>query len=93
MFATLDINNRKRSSQLIIRYARKLVKVTYLMRHACIQEDIEENLPMDLIMEFFSTGRRVGGNSGAYRLNRKWEQFLNDDAWASRLEGVRVHVV
>lgn len=54
IFVTLDISNRKRSRQLIICYARKLVKVTYLMRHACIQEDIEENLPMDLIMKFFS---------------------------------------
>lgn len=37
MFVPLDLNNRP-FSRCLVRYAQKLLKVTYLTRHACIQD-------------------------------------------------------
>lgn len=56
-FVALDINNRRCSCCLLLQYAQKLLKVTHLTKHICIQDDIKEYLPLDLILRFFSIDR------------------------------------
>lgn len=34
------------------------------------------------------TGKKIGGNSSAFKLNREWEKFAKDKEWKPRLEGI-----
>jgi hypothetical protein len=34
------------------------------------------------------TGKKMGGNSSAFKLNREWEKFAKDKEWEPRLEGI-----
>jgi hypothetical protein len=43
--------------------------------------------------EYRPNGKRIGGNAGAYRMNRKWEQLPENEEWKPRLERLVKSVV
>ncbi|KFY93168.1 hypothetical protein V500_03868 [Pseudogymnoascus sp. VKM F-4518 (FW-2643)] len=54
-FASLDVRDRRRSRSLLRQFVTKLCKVTYFKRHACLQIEVEEYLPMELVLRYFSS--------------------------------------
>ncbi|KFY07840.1 hypothetical protein V492_06773 [Pseudogymnoascus sp. VKM F-4246] len=52
-FVPLDPLDQKNCQRLLIQYARRVLKVTYLTTHDCRQEDLESCLPLQTILQAF----------------------------------------